>query len=74
MIDCTRVSKLRELLRVTALVKQFAARFKALLKHDDTFVAGTVTATDMADAEMAWVVDCQLALINDTKFPSWKKQ
>jgi len=74
LIDCTRFSKLRELLRVKALVKQFAARFKALLNHDDTSVGGTVTATDMTDAQMAWVADCQPALTNDTKFSSWKMQ
>ena len=28
----------------------------------------------MANLEMAWIVDCQLGLTNDTKFPSWKMQ
>ena len=43
---------------MTALVKQFVAKFKALINRNGTSVSGTVTATDMANAEMDWISDC----------------
>ena len=74
LMECERYSKLQKLLRVTALVKKFAARFKTLVKHDSCSVEWTVTAADMESAEMDWVTDCQKQLTVEPKFESWKKR
>jgi len=57
LIDCTCFNKLHELLRVIALVKQFAVKFKGLIIRDNTSVSGTVTATDIANVGMDRVSD-----------------
>ena len=74
LIECERYSKLQKLLRVTALVKKFAAQFKTLVKHDSCSVEWTVTAADMESAEMDWVTDCQKQLTVEPKFESWTKR
>ena len=74
LMECECYSKLQKLLRVTALVKKFAARFKTLVKHDSCSVEWTVTAADMESAEMDWVTDCQKQLTVEPKFESWKKR
>jgi len=53
-------------------VKQFVAKFKVLINYNGASVSGTVTATDMANAEMDWVSDCQPTPTDDAKFASWK--
>ena len=70
LMECECYSKLQKLLRVTALVKKFAARFKTLVKHDSCSVEWTVTAADMESAEMDWVIDCQKQLTVEPKFES----
>ena len=73
-MDCEHYSKLQKLLRVTILVKKFAAKFKMLVKHDDNFVDWSVTATDMEGAKMDWFTGCQNQLTKEAKFDLWKNQ
>ena len=43
LMDCQHYSKLHKLLRVTALVKKFAAQFKLLISCDRTSVDWTAS-------------------------------
>ena len=73
VINCQRFSKLQRLLRVTVYVHKFVMCFKSLTRHSCA-VDWTVTAQDMAKAEMTWVADCQRHLMNEPKFELWKSQ
>ena len=55
-------------------MKKFAARFKTLVKGDSNSVDWTVTAADIENAEVDWIIDCQKQLTKDPKFESWKNQ
>ena len=74
VMDCSHYGKLQKLLRVTVLVKKFAAQFKKLVKRDNSSIDWTVTAADMESAEVDWITDCQKQLIKDPKFELWKTQ
>ena len=74
VMDCSHYGKLQKLLRVTVLLKKFAAQFKKLVKRDNSSIDWTVTAADMESAEIDWITDCQKQLIKDPKFELWKTQ
>ena len=73
VINCQQFSKLQRLLRVTVHVHKFVMCFKSLTRYGCA-VDWTVTAQDMAKAEMTWVADCQRHLMNKPKFELWKSQ
>ena len=54
-MKCKRYSKLQKLLRVTALVKKFAAQFKVFVNRDTISVDFTMTAADVDNMEMEWI-------------------
>ena len=68
LMECKQYSKLQKLLRVTALVKKFAAQFKVIVKHNTIAVDFTVTAAGTDNAEMNWIRDCQKQLATEPKF------
>jgi len=74
LIDCTHYSELQRLLRVTAIVKKFAAQFQVLVKRNNILIDWTVSAADIASAEMDWIRVCQKQLDNEPKFELWKNQ
>ena len=71
-MDCQCYSKLHRLLRVSALVKKFAAQFKLLVSH--VSVDWTVSAVDMESTEKDWIRDCHKQLTTEAKFGLWKNQ
>ena len=72
LINCAHYSKLQKLLRVTALVRKFAARFKMV--GDVALVDWTITASDLERAELDWITDSQNQLTSETNFELWKHQ
>jgi len=59
--------KLQKLLRVTAIVKKFTAQFQVLAKRNNIVIDWTVSAADIASAEMDWIRVCQKQLGNEPK-------
>ncbi|XP_065891666.1 uncharacterized protein [Dysidea avara] len=72
LINCAHYSKLQKLLRVTALVRKFAARFKMV--GDVALVDWVITASDLERAELDWITDSQNQLTSETNFELWKHQ
>ena len=74
VIDCKRFSTLQKLLRVTVYVQRFVQHFKAMIKKGTPVIEWTVTVTEIEQAELKWIVDCQKGLHKDARFRSWKSQ
>lgn len=74
VINCEQFSKLLTLLRVTVYVKKFALNFKVLVQSDKPAINWIVTAADMEQAELDWIIDCQKCLTKEAKFELWKGQ
>ena len=74
VINCEQFSKLLTLLRVTVYVKKFALNFKVLVQSDKPAVNWIVTAADIEQAELDWIIDCQKCLTKEAKFELWKGQ
>ena len=70
LVDCSNFSSFRRLVRVTAYIVKAVGRFKKRQTHDDD----SLTAEELLDAELKWMIDCQQNLKQQTSFNSLKRQ
>ena len=74
VIDCNQFSELLKLSRVTVYVKKFALNFKTVIQSAKPPTNWIVTAADIDQAELDWIIECQTSLTKEAKFESWKNQ
>ena len=73
VLNCEVYSNLQHLFRVTALVMKFLKVLKAR-KQGEEDTSGTLTATDVSEAEQYWIKVIQTSLTKNPKFSSWRQQ
>ena len=70
LIDCSNFSSFRRLVRVTAYTVRAVGRFKNMQTQDDD----SLTAEELLEAELRWLIDCQQELKQQRNFVSLKQQ